>query len=338
MSKTTVKNNKKTPIKIKQDVKSSGVPWIEKYRPQKLEDLVLDKRIEQQLSVYLKDNQMPHLIVTGTSGIGKTSTMKCLARKLLGNNFEQGFLELNSSDDRGIKTLLSILQPFCMKKVLFNQFKIILLDEADGITSKAQGEIGRLMKIHNNTTKFIFTCNDSTEIIESIQSNCAIIRFLRLTSEQIIRNLKNICSIENIKYDEEGLSTIAYTSQGDMRKAINNLQVTYYSFEKVNRENVFKICEYPDPELLKEIVNLTLDKKIIESNEKLMNLKVQGFLTSDIIVSLLSVLQDYPMNESLKLKYINIVNQTSIEISKGIDSDLQLQAMLARLLKLHYLS
>jgi replication factor C subunit 2/4 len=313
---------------------ATTIPWIEKYRPNKLEDIILDHRIVQQLQVYLQDNQLPHLIVTGLPGIGKTSTLRCLAKKLLGDNFAQGFLELNASDDRGVKTIVSVLPPFVQKKILFKQFKIVLLDEADGITSKAQNEICRLMKTYNNTTKFIFTCNDSSGIIESIQSNCAIIRFLKLTPDQIMTYLKIICTAEHIKYDEEGLKTIAYVSQGDMRRAINNLQVTFYSFKMVNKANVYLVCEYPNPDMLKEIISLCMKKKLIESNDRMIDLKTLGFLSSDIVVSMQYVLQDLDIDEALKLKFIDVINSTSIEISKGIDTDLQLQAMLARIIRI----
>jgi len=224
----------------KEVINDSSTPWIEKYRPETLNDIVLDESIMNQLKIFLQGDSLNHLIITGFPGIGKTSAVKCLAREILKENFRNGF----------------------KKKVSFGQPKIILLDEADNITPKAQQEISKMMKEYTSSTKFIFTCNDSTSIIEAIQSNCSIIRFRRLTDKQIKSYLEKICAKEGADYTSKGLDAIIYSSMGDMRKAINNLQVIFCGFKSITESSVYRIVEYPNPELIREIIGLILESNI----------------------------------------------------------------------------
>ncbi len=154
-------------------------PWIEKFRPKVFDELVLTDNVKSQLMAHLAEGKLHHLILNGEPGVGKTSSVKCIARYLLGENMKDGFLELNASDDRGIKTISMILGPFCKKRISYNGPKIILLDEADNITPKAQNEISNLMREFGTKTKFIFTCNTVTKINEYIQSDASTIYFRR---------------------------------------------------------------------------------------------------------------------------------------------------------------
>src|SRR4029077_18899665 len=184
---------------------------------------------------FLQDRKNVHLIITGLPGIGKTTTVRCIAKRILGEHITQGYLELNAAEDRGVRSTSTIIPPFCKRVVNFTASKIILLDEADNMTPKCQYDINDMIKLYGKRTKFIFTCNDSTKIIEDIQSVCRIIRFKRLTETQISAYLSKICHKENIPCDKPGLSTICYISNGDMRKSINDLQKTAYTYGKITK-------------------------------------------------------------------------------------------------------
>jgi len=315
------------------NIEQDSTPWIEKYRPETLNDIVLDETIMNQIKIFLQGDSLNHLIITGLPGIGKTSAVKCLAREILKDNFLIGFLELNASDDRGIKTISGTLPPFCKKKVSFTQPKIILLDEADNITPKAQQEISKMMKEFTASTKFIFTCNDSTSIIEAIQSNCSIIRFKRLTDIQIKSYLEKICAKEGAEYNSKGLDAIIYSSMGDMRKAINNLQVIFCGFKKITETSVYKIVEYPNPESIKEIIELCMNSNLKIAIEKMGYLRTNGYSAFDIALSFSTVLQSYDMDEKKKMIFMDVINKASIEISRGLDSDLQINAVICRIIK-----
>ena len=189
-----------------------NTPWIEKYRPTKVEDLVLDNGTLNKIRKIVLDKTMPNIIITGVPGIGKTTTILCIAKNLLGKYFKEGVLELNASDERGVKTVQESIEYFCKKKLdiddEFSKHKIILLDEADNMTRKAQQAINNLMEQYHETTRFAFTCNNSSEIIEAIQSRCIIFRYCRLNHEQITNRLKTICALEKVEYTEDGLRKI----------------------------------------------------------------------------------------------------------------------------------
>ena len=155
-----------------------NIPWVEKYRPTNIENLVLETPIYNKIKKIIDDKNMPNIIITGLPGIGKTTTILCIAKILLGKYFEQGVLELNASDDRGIKAVQDSIIYFCKKKLEmeedYAQHKIVLLDEADNMTTKAQQLVNNLMEKYHSTTRFAFTCNNSSDIIEAIQSRCII--------------------------------------------------------------------------------------------------------------------------------------------------------------------
>ena len=223
--------------------KKNSSPWIEKYRPTSINELLLDDCTMNKVRTINKEKSLPNIIITGVPGIGKTTTILCLAKSLLGPHVSNFVLELNASDERGIKAVNDSIIHFCRKKMQINeskyaQHKIVLLDEADNMTKKAQQLINNLMEKYRKTTRFAFTCNNSSDIIESIQSRCIILRYKRLDNKKVHERIKYICDNEKIKYTDKGLSSIILTSEGDMRQAINNLQMTYNGFKVINEKNV----------------------------------------------------------------------------------------------------
>lgn len=312
------------------------LPWIEKYRPKKIEDIILDENILTKIKRIIEEKDVPNIIITGVPGIGKTTTIKCIARGLYGKNINNAVLELNASDERGIKVVEEAITNFCKKSLSINddnsyiKHKMIILDEADNITSKAQHSINKKMQEYSSTTRFAFTCNRSTDIIEAIQSRCIILRYLRLPTTKIIEKLKYICDQEHVEYKNDALNEIAIISQGDMRSAINILQMVYNGLSKITVENVYKVCDKPQPVILQKILVLCKEKNIPEVFELLGNLKSKGYSDSDIILGMINVLKLAKLSNVLterdKNYILKKVCNTAYIISKGINSDLQLYA------------
>lgn len=310
------------------------LPWIEKYRPKNIEDIILDENTLNKIKRIIAEKDMPNIIITGIPGIGKTTTIKCIARGLYGKNANNAVLELNASDDRGIKIVEEAITNFCKKSInmgpdadKYAKHKMIILDEADNITSKAQHSINKKMQEYNSTTRFAFTCNRSTDIIEAIQSRCIILRYLRLPTSKIIEKLQCICSEENIKYNSDALNEIAIISQGDMRSAINVLQMVYNGLSNITIENVYKVCDKPQPLLLQQMLILCKEKNITKAFEVLGNLKAKGYSDSDIILGMINVLKLSKFDtftEKDKIYILRKVCSTAYIISKGINTDLQL--------------
>ena len=319
---------------------SLNTPWIEKYRPTKVDDLVLDSGTHNKIKKFIQDKIMPNIIITGVPGIGKTTTILCIAKNLLGKFFKEGVLELNASDERGVKIVQESIEYFCKKKMdiddEFSKHKLILLDEADNMTKKAQQAINNLMEQYHGTTRFAFTCNNSSEIIEAIQSRCIIFRYCRLSNEQIINRLKIICQLEHVQYTEEGLQAIATTAQGDLRQAINNLQLTFNGYITVIPDNVYRLCDKPHPLIIQSIFISCSKKDIKVALGYLIDLGNKGYSSSDISLSMLNTLKNINPNiidEHTKIKYMEEISKACLVISKGMNTPLQLTGCIAALCK-----
>ena len=183
---------------------SDNLPFSEKYRPKKINDLILDNIILNKINNIVMNKDIPNIIFTGKSGIGKTSTIHAIARQIYPRDYHDSIIELNASDDRGIKSVHDTIINFCKRKVEFKegyaQHKLLILDEADNITPKAQRLINSIMEKYP-TTRFAFTCNNSSAVIESIQSRCIIIRFTKPPVEKFIEAGMNI----KIKHEVIGI-------------------------------------------------------------------------------------------------------------------------------------
>lgn len=144
---------------------------------------------------------------------------------MLGDSVKQGTLELNASDDRGIDVVREKIKQFAHQKVSVptGMHKLIILDEADSMTESAQQALRMVMTDYSNTTRFALACNDSSKLIEPIQSRCAIVRFTKLTDEEMLKRLKTIVDSEKFDCKNEGYEAIIFTAEGDMRYALNNL-------------------------------------------------------------------------------------------------------------------
>ncbi|CAH1154247.1 unnamed protein product [Phaedon cochleariae] len=324
-SKTQEQSNKK----------HCNLPWIEKYRPQTFQEIVGNEDTITRLSIFSKQGNVPNVIIAGPPGVGKTTTILCLAKILLGSSFKDAVLELNASNDRGIDIVRNKVKMFAQQKVTLppGRHKIIILDEVDSMTEGAQQALRRTMEIYSNTTRFALACNYSEKVIEAIQSRCAILRYSKLTDSQVLARTIQICEKENVKYTEDGLEAIVFTAQGDMRQALNNLQSTHNGFGEVNSQNVFKVCDEPHPMLIKDMLKNCTEGDIRKAYKIIEHLWNLGYAAEDIIKNIFKVCKNMDMDEPLKLAFIKEIGLTHQKIVDGLCSLLQMSGLLARLCK-----
>lgn len=311
-------------------------PWIEKYRPEILSDIVGNAEAVERLSAIAQMGNLPNIILAGPPGIGKTTSILCLAREMLGENYKQAVLELNASDARGIDVVRNKIKLFAQNKVTLaaGKHKIIILDEADSMTAAAQQALRRTMEIYSSTTRFALACNNSTKIIEPIQSRCAVLRFSRLSDAEVLTRLLQIAKLENIQYDNGGMEAIVFIAEGDMRNAVNSLQSTVSGFGYVSADNVFKVCDQPQPMKVRLIIDKLRQGKVKEAMDIVNHLANAGYSASDIIQTLFKVTRGYNMPEPEKLDYLREIGFTHMRISEGLNTPLQLLGCVGRLAKL----
>lgn len=317
----------------------NSIPWTEKYKPEKLEEIYGNKEVVNRFNLYVKNNNLSHLILVGETGIGKTSCIRCLTKELIDQDlYNEAVLELNASEDRGINTVRTKIKMFAQKKIILKKspFKIIVLDESDSMTDGAQQALRRIIEKYTHNTRFIFICNDITQIIEPIQSRCAIFKMGIINDKEIKEILTKICNLEKISYDDEGLETLLLTSPGDIRKAINNLQSAYSGYKIINSENILKICDIPEPKLLKSIIKYITKNKFVESMNLINDISSMGFSNTDIVNTLLQIIKKYPFkSEKNRLLLIKELGITNIRLINGVDSKLQLFGMLVRMCNIY---
>ena len=313
------------------------VPWVEKYRPQEFEDIISQNLAINNLKRFINSKTVPHLIFTGPAGTGKTSSALILTHKLLGNDCKKKglLLELNASDNVRMEYVRNILKKFVNQSLISldseeNHGKIVILDEADNIPGTVQQALRRIIEKSSGNVIFIFLCNNINRIIDPLISRCAVLRFTPLNKEKIISRLKFIIKKENItiKNQEKLLNILFFISEGDLRKAINALQMTVALeiIDDLKLDEIYSISGYFKPEILEKLFNALKLGKIDDLKEILKNLS--GYSSRNLMRQvLLKISQEKGLNNINLAKIYNYLGEYEFRITQGSHSEIQLNAL-----------
>lgn len=306
--------------------------WLEKYRPIKFQDVVGNGAAVEMLKAHASSGTFPHLLLSGPPGCGKTTVVHCLARAHLGDHYEAGCIELNASDDRGIDVVREKIKGFAQQKVTLpeGKLKVIILDEADSMTSAAQQAMRRTMELFSATTRFALACNHSSKIIEPIQSRCAILRFRRIADEDLVKRLKFVLEQESAPYEQSGLEALIFSAEGDMRNVLNGAQSTFNAFGVINHDTVFKMNDQPQPEKIKASLAASLKGDWKGAFMPVHDIYKQGYSTTDIISTFNRVAKSMDAPEDIKLEWLKEIGLTHMRVNEGASGMLQLDSMVSK--------
>jgi len=306
--------------------------WIEKYRPQKLADIVGQDEIVERLSSYVKSGNLPHLLFTGSAGVGKTTAAVTLAREFFKDSWQTNFRELNASDERGIDVVRNQIKQFARTTPLGEAtFKILFLDEADALTTDAQAALRRTMESYAQTCRFILSCNYSSKIIDPIQSRCAIYRFKPLGPDAVKEEACRIAGREGLTITKDAMEAIVYIAQGDMRKAINALQGAAILCSTIDEKMVYAITSTARPDEIEDLLRFSLAGDFDGAESLLANLlHERGIAPNELINQCYRAIVKRDMDRGLKVELIDHLGETDYRLSEGSSSDIQMEALIAR--------
>ena len=306
--------------------------WVEKYRPKILDEVVGQDEIVERLKAYVKTKNVPHLMFAGPAGTGKTTCAIAMAKEIFGETWKQNFMELNASDERGIGIIRGKIKDFARTAPMGKaHFKIIFLDEADSLTPDAQSALRRTIEKHTRICRFILSVNYSSRIIEPIQSRCSVFRFSPIKENGIKKFINKIATAEKLQVTDDGLETLVFISRGDLRKAINVLQVGASVNKKITAELLYETSATTKPEDIKALINTAIEGNFMAARNKLYDLLVKSGLSGeDIIKQIHQNIFDLAIPEDAKVRLIEKTGEIEFRLIEGSNAHIQLEALLAQ--------
>ena len=278
--------------------------WVEKFRPKQLNDIESQEKIITSLKNCMISKNIPHMLFFGPSGCGKTSTILALAREIFGKKYwDDRVIELNASDERGIKVVREKIKRYAMNSINLDDnvppWKIIILDEADNMTSDSQFALRKIMEDYSKYTRFCIICNYMNKIIDPIVSRCSIYRFKPVPKLNIYKRLKEICIKENTHISDENIDLVEKISRGDLRKAINLLQscrnfknyiTDVKNTNEINTMNIMNISGIIPLDILNKFIQLCIDGMMDEANHMIDMFYNESYSLTVIIQHILDII------------------------------------------------
>ena len=295
--------------------------WVEKYRPNNLDTYIGNEHLKDKVSVYLESGDLPHLLLYGKAGTGKTTLAKILV-----NNIDCDYLYINASDENNVDTVRNKVKNFA-STMGFKDYKIIILDECDYITPNAQAALRNLMETFSKHCRFILTCNFVERIIDPIQSRCQSFQIIPPSKKEVARHIHNILLEENVMSDMKDLKVLIDSGYPDIRRVINAAQRNVVK-GKLKLDTTSIIQNDYKLKLLK--ILKTQDKKTAfkDIRQRLVDNKITDF--ADLFRLLYDEVDDWGKGHVAEC--ILVIARYELSDTQVVDKEINAMAMLIELL------
>jgi len=303
--------------------------WIEKYRPKSLDTVISHTDIIGTIKRLVGQRKLPHLLFYGPPGTGKTTTMLAVARELNGERYQSMTLELNASDARGIDVIRNQIKVFASTKQIFRRgYKIIILDEADSMTSTAQFALRRVIEQYTRNTRFCIICNYVNRITPAVQSRCTRFRFAPLERSSIEERMLSIAKAEGVNMTTEGLKSIIKLAEGDMRKCLNVMQACHMAYNKVDKANVYLCTGDPTPEDIRSVFEALLNKPFKEAFDFIEHLaQERGMALIDVLTPLVPMVQGLDLSAGVLSYLYAELSDLEMRLARACNNAMQLGSL-----------
>ncbi|KAG1795173.1 P-loop containing nucleoside triphosphate hydrolase protein [Suillus plorans] len=307
-----------------------NLPWVEKYRPVTLDDVVSHKDITTTIVKFIEKNRLPHLLFYGPPGTGKTSTILAVARRIYGAEYKKQILELNASDDRGIDVVREQIKQFAETRTLFSKgFKLIILDEADMMTQQAQAALRRVIEQYTKNVRFCIICNYVNKIAPAIQSRCTRFRFSPLPIAEVEKRVNTVVVAEKVNLTQDGKKALLKLSKGDMRRALNVLQACHAAYSSIGETEIYNCTGNPHPSDIETIVNSMLSDEFTTSYQMISAMKTErGLALQDLISGTYEYVETIEFKPQARVYLLDFLATTEHRLSTGGSEKMQLSALL----------